>query len=235
MTMKAVETFSKSHRIFTTMAIWGGKIISWKLHRLRLQVHSQQVFGVDPDWKALEMLLSTFLQSDQHQQNQGLRIDWDGDNWALVSRNLPITTPLNIAMLPHFPSSASTLPPSIKNAHREGWQQRKIELGVDFLLFTAPDGKYLEFSDGNILIFRNGEWLTPLDDGTILNGTTRQLLLWASKHQLFAPVLEANVFVTADDSLFFMSALRGIVSINGEVLVDVATIFEWSQLFEKTM
>ncbi len=104
------------------------------------------------------------------------------------------------------PPLPSPFPPDVKFRARSHWQAAEQKLGAE-LLFTEG-GHYLETSRANLYAEANGCLLTPPNDGRILPGVTRHIVMELA----FAggiPLREAPVPADPDLPLYLSSALRG--------------------------
>jgi len=87
------------------------------------------------------------------------------------------------------------------------------QAAVDEVLWTDSQGALLEGTWSNVCAVRQGVWITPPDDGRILSGITRRLLLDAAVDSGL-PHLEGQLQPSDHcDELYCSSSLKGLCAI----------------------
>lgn len=110
------------------------------------------------------------------------------------------------------------LPGRVKHTSRAGWLLPAAQAGVDEVLWEDEAGNWTEANRSNVFVVRDGVFWTPPDDGRILQGVTRDVLLEVAR-AIGVPVREAPVVAGPADELYLCSTLKElapVVEIDGK-------------------
>lgn len=113
--------------------------------------------------------------------------------------------PVRVVTRPWSPSP--WLPGRVKHTSRMPWVLAARQAGVDEVIWIAPDGLWTEANRSNLFVVRGGVFLTPPDDGRILQGVTRDALLAAAR-AVGVDAREEPVPAGPCDELYLASTLK---------------------------
>ena len=141
-----------------------------------------------------ETRITLLLTGDGHRVVKGVPLD--------LSR---VGAPVRVATRAWTPSP--WLPGRVKHTNRLGWNLAVRDAGTDEVLFVSPEGTWTEANRSNVFVVKDGALLTPLDDGRILQGVTRDAMIEAA-HRAGVEVREAPVPVGVYDEMYLCSTLK---------------------------
>jgi len=114
-----------------------------------------------------------------------------------------VGAPLRIVTRPWTPTP--WLPGRVKHTSRAGWTL--AARGADEVLWVDPSGCWTEANRSNVFVVRDGVLLTPPDDGSILQGVTRDCLCEAAR-AVGITIVEGPVRAGPCDELYLCSTLK---------------------------
>ncbi len=159
----------------------GWQVPLWPLHLARLARAAAMLGAAAPSRAAATRCVLTALTS--RRVDSVVRLVFEPDAAeplrATVREFLPPASPLRLVLVP-WPEGASRQLAGHKSTARESWE--RVETAArsssgDEALVTDRDGSVLETSRGNLFVETATGIATPPDDGRILPGVARGLLL----------------------------------------------------------
>lgn len=99
------------------------------------------------------------------------------------------------------------LPGWVKHTSRAGWVLAARTAQADEVLWIDASGAWTEATRSNLFVVRKGELFTPPDNGTILRGVTRAMILEAA-HAAGIATHEDRVPVGPCDEMYLSSTLK---------------------------
>ena len=172
---------------FETMGVSAGAVRLWDRHVARLRA-TLEPLGGELDATGLREAAGELLRRNGHEDGvlrlvQELRprglctwMDTRARSGASVVRLLPTVTR----------RAADAAPPRWKLRPRSFYDAVLAEAragGADDGIVLADDGALLETAVGNLWLLLDGQWVTPPDDGRMLPGIARGILLSASSQR----------------------------------------------------
>ena len=130
------------------------------------------------------------------------------------------------------------VPDTIKHSDRIAWKDERERLGVQEVLWITKEKNLLEFSNGNVFVYRQDRVYTPLLNGRLLSGIMRSAVLLLSEEK-GVPIEERELCLQNGDELYFSSSLRGLIPVtldanSHENRLKTVSDALWSRLSERS-
>ncbi len=132
-----------------------------------------------------------------------------------------VGAPLRVVSRPGVPPP--WLPGRVKHTSRAGWLLAASRAGVDEVIWHDAEGHWTEANRSNVFVVRDGALWTAPDDGRILQGVTRDVLLEVARAEGME-VHEAPVRAGPTDELYLCSTLKELAPV---VELDGAPLPGW--------
>ena len=199
---------------FETIRTYSGIPFAIDLHLKRLN-HSLEHLGIETvDPGQLEKGVQEVVSANPAEPYGRLRITVFSDGETLIT-HIPYESPNENASLARYPNVKNSQY-SISNTKSASYAEnfRAVRLakarGFSDALFVNERNEVVESAVANIIVHRDGKWLTPKMDSGCLPGVTRSLLI-QNFEVLEATVLEKEL--SECDAIALISSLREIVPV----------------------
>ena len=190
--------------VFETLRTYGGRPFRLEVHLDRLDA-SAQWCGIRWDRAAVEAEVRALPVHGEAKINLYLTA---GGRRVVRAEPLDLTrvgAPVRVATRPWAPPP--WLPGRVKHTSRLAWVLAAREAGVDEVLWVDARGCWTEANRSNVFVVREGVVWTAPDDGTILQGVTRDTMIEAARGAGIE-VIEAPVTSGPCDELYLCSTLK---------------------------
>ena len=164
--------------VFETIRTVGSQPYALDLHLQRGYKSSISLLIPMPDVELVKESISTLLASEAH-ENGLLRISFDqSGQWAAVHLTYqPISTSANLGIHPVALVSDGETLKRYPYEHRLSILEEARLLGFDETIVCNTEGKICEGAVSNIIVYIDGQWITPPTSDGVLPGIMRQLVL----------------------------------------------------------
>ncbi len=220
------RAFEHGLGLFETLRSWNGQVPLLRRHlaRMRSSARSLGLVLDDaelPDERAAAALLRNAGNSDQR-----LRITLTGGLSSAGGRQSllwmtagPLPVPLlGKGAIVNRTLDVSFSDPLARHKTLNYWRMRlahehAVQNGEDEALCVTPDGRVHQGTRTNIVYVESGSLVTPSDDGPVLPGIMRDLVMEHARIQGLATKREPTTLarLRAADEAFLTSSARGIV------------------------
>lgn len=198
---------------FETLRSWGTGLPTLDLHLARLHASAAALGLPMPDLRTVAAEAHTAARAlVAHSDTVRLRITLTPrTRLVLAATDLPPVAPVHVRTRP-WPGTAG-LSGRVKHGSRATSAVALRQAAADEILWVDEAGEAVEGSWSNVLAVAGGCLVTPPDDGRLLPGVTRGLLLRQAR-ALGLPVREQALRLAAPwDELYLSSSLRLLVPI----------------------
>lgn len=196
--------------VFETMRTWSGRLRLIALHLDRLADSARALRIPMPPRPTLEREAEQAARAIPGEAV--VRITLTERTRIVHAGPMPIPPPgVRVALRPH--PEHPWLSGRVKHSSRAASVTAVRDAGTDEVLWTDASGALLEGTYTNVFAVQQGVLLTPADDGRILAGVTRRLVL-AAAAQLYLPHGEGALPAHGPfDELYLTSSLKLLVPV----------------------
>ncbi|MDI2091504.1 aminodeoxychorismate synthase component I [Commensalibacter oyaizuii] len=164
-------------QLLETLLLENGNYFLYDYHLDRLK-ESAHYFNFSYDFLSIKKVLAQLAQNHPHGSWKiRLLLTATGKVETQISEVFPILSSLRATWSPMGMHSRNTFLYH-KTTQREFYP--KVSMDQECLLFNERN-EVTEFVNGNVILYKEGEWITPVCRSGLLNGTMRQYLLEQNK------------------------------------------------------